>query len=400
MWFYYQQTLFRQELIEMVYRQIVAQTAPVPQANVTSTTIVVGLLLSGLSFLVTWAVGRPLLAWLRLKKLGKRVREDGPQTHLKKTGTPTMGGLMITISIVIVSVSFILLPLLAVGRGLSLLLPIAIVVSCSILGALDDLLSLVSQKETAPTEPPPGETKKERQKREKLTRHGMKARFKMAWLMAISLVAGFLLYFPLDLRKVYVPFVTEPIVLPFWFYVPIAALVIAGAANAVNFTDGMDSLAASTAAVAFGAYGIIGYIQSQPQVVWLAFAAAGACFGFLWYNAFPAQVFMGDTGSLTLGALLAVLAFQTNQWLLLPLIGGVFVAEALSVILQVGYFKYTKRRYGQGRRLLKMSPLHNHFELSGWSETQTSMRFWLFSMVLALLGVALALIGQPGQPSF
>jgi phospho-N-acetylmuramoyl-pentapeptide-transferase len=184
------------------------------------------------------------------------------------------------------------------------------------------------------------------------------------------------------------------VVLESWIYSPLAILFICGMSNAVNLTDGLDTLAASTAAIAFGAYGIIGFIQLQPQVVLLAFTAAGACFGFLWYNAFPAQVFMGDTGSLTLGALLAVLAFQTNQWLLLPLIGGVFVAEAVSVMLQVSWFKYTRRKYGEGRRFFKMSPLHNHFELSGWSETQTSMRFWLFSMVLALVGVALALIGQ------
>ena len=391
MWFFDQQTEAQKDLVTSAYHQVVAQTAPVNQ-GLLPVVIVVGLLLAGLSFLITWAIGKPVLGWLRMKKLGKRVREDGPQSHLKKTGTPTMGGIMMSISIVIVAVGFILIPNLFRGSGLSVLLPIGIVVSCSVLGALDDLLSLVGQQVAVPATAPEGETRKERRKREKMLQHGMKARFKMAWLLGISFIAGVILYFPLDLTKVYVPFVKEPIVLPWWIYIPVAVLVISGFSNAVNFTDGMDSLAASTAAVAFGAYGIIGFIQLQPQVVLLAFTVAGACFGFLWYNAFPAQVFMGDTGSLTLGALLAVLAFQTNQWLLLPLIGGVFVAEAISVILQVGWFKYTKRKYGQGRRLFKMSPLHNHFELSGWSETQTSMRFWLFSMVLALLGVALALL--------
>ncbi len=394
MWF--NQSNVLDELVGSAKEQIevVAQTAPVVQATLSSVAIVVGLLLAGLSFLITWAIGKPLLAFLKAKKVGKQVREDGPQSHLVKTGTPTMGGIMIAVSILIVTVCFILIPNLTQGRGLSILLPIGIVLSCSILGGLDDLMTLAGQNRPTevPSEAPPGETRKERKKRESMLQYGMKARFKMAWLLGISLVAGIILYFPLDLTKVYVPFIKEPIVLPVWIYIPMALLVIAGFSNAVNFTDGMDSLAASTAAVAFGAYGIIGFIQLQPQVVLLAFTAAGACLGFLWYNAYPAQVFMGDTGSLMLGALLAVLAFQTNQWLLLPIIGGVFVAEALSVILQVAYFKYTRRKYGKGRRMLKMSPLHNHFELSGWSETQTQMRFWLFSMVLALVGVALALL--------
>jgi phospho-N-acetylmuramoyl-pentapeptide-transferase len=163
--------------------------------------------------------------------------------------------------------------------------------------------------------------------------------------------------------------------------------VIAGMANAVNLTDGLDTLAGSTCATAFVAYAIIGFLQEQPQVVLLGFTAAGACLGFLWYNAHPAQVFMGDTGSLTLGALLAILAFQTNQWLLLPLIGGIFILEMASVVLQVFYFKWT-----DGKRLFKMAPLHHHFEKSGWSETQVTMRFWLFGLVMGMIGVALALL--------
>ena len=388
---------FLNHLTEVV-NQVVGQTVPLDKGSLSSVVLVEGLLLAGLCFMATWLIGKPVIAWLKAKKLGKKIREDGPQSHLVKTGTPTMGGIMITISIVLVTIGFILIPQVfnsdSPGHsGLSILLPIGIVLSCSVLGALDDLLSLVGNRPiTVSVTAPAGETRKERRKREQLLNHGMKARFKMAWLLLISLIAAVILYFPLELTKVYIPFVREPVVLTAWIYIPIAVLVISGSANAVNFTDGMDALAASTAAMAFGAYGIIGFIQLQPQVVLEAFTVVGACFGFLWYNAFPAQVFMGDTGSLTLGALLAVLAFQTNQWLLLPLIGGVFVAEALSVIIQVTYFKYTRRRFGEGKRFFKMSPLHNHFELSGWSETQTSMRFWLFSMVLALFGVALALL--------
>lgn len=373
--------------------QVIGQTAPV-QTSLTPLVIVVGLLLSGLSFLLTWAIGKPVIAWLVHNKMGKLVREDGPQSHLKKTGTPTMGGIMMHLSILIVAVGFILIPNLMQGRGLSTLLPIGIVVSCATLGAIDDLLTLVGQRVRVGESADDGDLPKWRQwiRISSGDSYGLKGRFKMAWLLAISLAAGALLYFPLELQKVYIPFIREPVVLPWFVYIPVVVFLITGFSNAVNLTDGMDSLAAITAASAFGAYGVIGFLQAQPQVVLLAFTVAGACFGFLWYNAHPAQVFMGDTGSLTLGALLAVLAFQTNQWLLLPIIGGVFVIEALSVMLQVSYFKYTKRKYGQGRRFFKMSPLHNHFELSGWSETQTSMRFWLFGMVLSLVGVALALL--------
>lgn len=372
--------------------QIVAQTAPI-QNTPTPLVVVIGLLLAGLSFLLTWAIGKPVIAWLVRNKMGKLVRDDGPQSHLKKTGTPTMGGIMMHLSILIVATGFILLPNVMQGRGLSILLPIGIVVSCATLGAIDDLLTLVGQRQRV-GENPDDQLPKWRQwiKISSGDSYGLKGRFKMAWLLAISFVAGVILYFPLELQKVYVPFIREPIVLPWFIYIPVVVLWISGFSNAVNLTDGMDSLAAITSASAFGAYGVIGFLQAQPQVVLLAFTVAGACFGFLWYNAHPAQVFMGDTGSLTLGALLAVLAFQTNQWLLLPIIGGVFVIEALTVMIQVGYFKYTKRKYGQGRRFFKMSPLHNHFELSGWSETQTSMRFWLFGMVLSLVGVALALL--------
>jgi phospho-N-acetylmuramoyl-pentapeptide-transferase len=162
---------------------------------------------------------------------------------------------------------------------------------------------------------------------------------------------------------------------------------VAGSANAVNFTDGLDSLAGGTAAVAFVAYGIIAFLQGQIQVVTFCFTMAGALLGFLWYNAHPAQVFMGDTGSLAIGSALATAAFMTGQWLLLPVVGFVFVAETISVMLQVSYFKLTG-----GKRIFKMTPLHHHFEMIGWSETQITLRFWLVGMMAGLLGVALALL--------
>lgn len=362
------------------------EIVPNPPAALEAKWIAYGLGLAALGFILSLIFGKPLLAWLIRKKIGKSIRSEGPDSHLVKSGTPTMGGLMI-IGAILLLCFFILY---ITGR-FSVLLPIGILISCGLLGAVDDMLSLVGwDRIVGPVEDVP-ETKRQRRRRERIQRRGLTARFKMAWLLVISLVAAFILNGPLDLQKVYIPFIREPIVLGL-FYIPVATIVIAGFSNAVNFTDGLDTLAGLTCAFAFIAYAIIGFLQGQPQVVLIGFAAAGACLGFLWYNAYPAHVFMGDTGALTLGALLAVLAFQTNQWLLLPVIGGVFVAEAASVILQVSYFKLTKRFTGTGQRLFKMSPLHHHFEQSGWSESQVTMRFALVGMILAMVGVALALL--------
>ncbi|HEU5431201.1 MAG TPA: phospho-N-acetylmuramoyl-pentapeptide-transferase, partial [Thermomicrobiales bacterium] len=223
---------------------------------------------------------------------------------------------------------------------------------------------------------------------------GMSARFKFLWLAVIGIVAAAILHLPFPfgfgLHHVYIPFFGRVDI--GWLYLPIAAFAIIGAANAVNFTDGLDSLAGGTAAIAFCAYGIIAYRQGQLGVVTFCFTMVGALMGFLWFNAHPAQVIMGDTGSLAIGAALATAAFMTGQWLLLPVVGFVFMAEVISVMLQVSWFKWTKRRTGKGRRLLKMAPLHHHFEELGWSETQVTMRFWMIGMMAGLIGVAMALV--------
>lgn len=358
-----------------------------PTAALEAKWIAYGLGLAAVGFVLSLVIGRPLLAWLRLKKIGKSILAEGPESHKVKTGTPTMGGIMIILAILLVCALIIWIT----GRW-SVLLPIGIIISCGVLGAVDDMLSLVGWDQVALTPPEDRiETKRERRRRLRRQNRGLTARFKMAWLLVISLIAAIVLNGPLDLEKVYIPFIREPLVLG-WLYIPVATIVIAGFSNAVNFTDGLDTLAGLTCAFAFIAYAIIGFLQGQDQVVLIGFAAGGACLGFLWYNAYPAHVFMGDTGSLTLGALLAVLAFQTNQWILLPIIGGVFVAEALSVIIQVSYFKITKRLTGTGKRIFKMAPLHHHFEKIGWSQTQVTMRFALVGMVLAMVGVALALL--------
>jgi phospho-N-acetylmuramoyl-pentapeptide-transferase len=168
--------------------------------------------------------------------------------------------------------------------------------------------------------------------------------------------------------------------------------VIVFFSNAINLTDGLDGLAGSIAAVCFVAYGIIAFLQGQAPLLSFCFTMAGALFAFLWFNAHPAQLFMGGMGSLALGATLAVVALMSFQWLLLPIIGIVFVAEAGSVIIQVSYFKFTRWRSGTGKRVFKMTPLHLHFELLGWSETHVTQRFWLVGVLAAMLGVALALL--------
>lgn len=350
------------ELFRLVPLQVVTSgVMPIsPNQN-----MAVSLALAGLAFVVTVIIGRPIITYLRQQKVGKQIRLDGPQTHLAKTGTPTMGGVMVSISAVVVTLVFN-----TAGR-LSMLLPVAVLLACTLLGGLDDRLSLVGGSKT-----------------------GMTARVKLVWLVVIGGVAALALHAPfpfgLGLHNVYIPFIGQ-----FdlgWVYVPIAAVVIIGTANAVNFTDGLDTLAGGTAAIAFCAYGIVAYRQGQLGVVTFCFTMVGALMGFLWFNAHPAQVFMGDTGSLPIGAALAVAAFMTGQWLLLPIIGIVFVAEMASVILQVSYFKWTKFRTGEGKRLFKMTPLHHHFELLGWSETQVTVRLWMVGMMAGLIGVALALV--------
>jgi phospho-N-acetylmuramoyl-pentapeptide-transferase len=326
----------------------------------------VSLALAGLAFVVTLIMGRPIINELRRRKAAKKVRIEGPERHIiEKTGTPTMGGLMIAFTVVLLTAVFNL-----AGR-LSMLLPIGVLLAAGILGAVDDRMNLIGGAKT-----------------------GMTGRFKFAWLTVFGVVAAAVLHLPdpfgLGLHHIYVPFFGRYDIR--FFYFPIAAFAIIAMANAVNFTDGLDTLAAGLAAIAFVAYGIIAYRQGQIGVVTFCFTMVGSLMGFLWFNAHPAQVIMGDTGSLAIGAALATAAFMTGQWLLLPIVGFVFVAEILSVILQVTYFKLTKRLHGEGRRILKMAPLHHHFELIGWSETQVTMRFWMVGMMVGLLGVALALL--------
>ena len=314
------------------------------------------LLWGTVSFLLSVLCGRPFIGWLKRHGVGKTIRIDGPSTHQVKIGTPTMGGLMILVPVVVVTLLTNL-----TGRY-SILLPLGVMVAYGLLGLYDDWRGLRDRSGV-----------------------GFLARFKFPWQVLIGLLAAIGLRSFLGLGGMAVPALPSELDIG-WLYVPAAAFLIVGGANAVNLTDGLDSLAGGTAAIAFVAYGVIAYLQGQVYLVTFCFTVVGAVFGFLWYNAYPAQLFMGDIGALALGGTLATVALMTEQWLLLAIVGIVFVAEALSVAAQVGYFKMTK-----GKRLFKMAPLHHHFELLGWSEVQIVQRFWLIAMLAAMVGIALAL---------
>lgn len=328
------------------------------------------LLLASISFLMVVFWGRPFLKVLKLNKIGKRIRIDGPEGHFTKLGTPTMGGILITLPVLVITVVLNIYNLTGqtvIGR--SVLVPLGVLIFFAVLGAIDDLSGVRGVRQ--------GE--------------GMTARQKLTIELIFVFAVVFVMHFGLDLRSIAIPGVANKIDIGL-LYIPIAMFIILGSANATNLTDGLDGLAGIIMASAFVAYAIIADLQGQYYLERFCFTVVGASFAFLWFNAHPAELFMGDTGSLALGATMGVVALMTGQWLILPVIMLVPLAETLSVIIQVGYFKFTKRRYGEGRRVFRMTPLHHHFELLGWSETQVVQRFWLVQLLAAMAGVALALI--------
>jgi len=321
--------------------------------------------LAGLSFILAVIWGPPLLRILRHFNIGKSIRVEGPERHFTKLGTPTMGGVMIVVPVILVSLlmnAASLVGLTVLGR--SILLPMGVMTAYAVLGAVDDWEGV-------------------RGKRRGL---GMRGRTKFLIQTALALVIAIGLYYFIDPPQMYLPGYRFEIKLGYWYF-PVAVILIVGFSNAMNLTDGLDGLAGLIAATAFVAVGVIALLQRQTFLARFCFTLVGATFGFLWFNVHPAELIMGDTGSLSLGATLAVVAMMTGQWPLLLLIAIIPISVTLSVILQVLYFKITK-----GRRLFKMAPLHHHFELSGWSETQVVQRFWLISLLFAIIGMALAVI--------
>lgn len=324
------------------------------------------LALGGFTFMITVIWGGPLIRVLRILKLGQQIRIEAPSRHFTKLGTPTMGGWLVVIPVLLVTGSLnivsIMGPLAVLGR--SIMLPIFVLLANALLGTWDDWKGI----------------------RGRVLGEGLRARAKFLWQVLIALVAALVLRYGLDAPNMFLPNYPEEISLGIW-YVPIALFVIVGTGSAVNLTDGLDGLAGLIAATAFAAYGAIAMLQGQVFLVRFCFTVVGAIFAFLWYNAHPAELFMGDTGSLALGSTLAVVALMTGQWPLLVVIAIIPFATTLSVIMQVAYFKLSK-----GRRLFKMTPIHHHFELIGWSETQIVQRFWLVALLSTMIGIALALI--------
>jgi phospho-N-acetylmuramoyl-pentapeptide-transferase len=322
------------------------------------------LALSGLGFILSVIWGGPLLRVLKHFKFGKIIRVEGPESHITKMGTPTMGGIIIIGAVALVTILLNAVSILGLNLlGRSVLLPLAVMVAYGMLGAIDDWEGIRGPRKGL----------------------GMRARTKFIIQVILAVAASYVLKNVLNVPQMYWPGLNTVIDLGIW-YIPLATFIIVAMSNAVNITDGLDGLAGLISATAFAAYGGIAILQGNIFVARFCFTLVGAIFGFLWFNVHPAMMIMGDTGSLSLGAVLGVVSLMTGQWLLLPLIAVIPVANAASDILQVMYFKFT-----HGKRLFKMAPLHHHFELSGWSETQVVQRFWLIGLLAAIFGVALAI---------
>lgn len=330
------------------------------------------------ALVISFLLGPWMIRKLTAMKIGQSVRTDGPQTHLVKAGTPTMGGALILMSVAITTLLWgdlhnayvwvVLLTTLGVG----------------IIGWVDDYRKVVHRNPD-----------------------GLSARAKMFWQSLIALAVGIYLWTHATLpqhTEVIVPFFKH-FVIPLGMvgFIVLVYLVIVGSSNAVNLTDGLDGLAIMPTVMVAAALAIFAYVAGhaefskylgEPSIpgagelaVFCA-AIAGAGLAFLWFNAYPAEVFMGDVGALALGAALGVVAVIIRQELVLFIMGGVFVVEAVSVMLQVSWFKYTKKKYGSGQRILLMAPLHHHFEQKGWKETQVVVRFWIITMLLVLIGLS------------
>lgn len=322
------------------------------------------------AFVLSVIWGGPFVEILRRLKIGKQIRVELVENQQKKVGTPTMGGIMIIVPALAICLALNIASIVQTGTGASILLPLIVMAGFSVLGFIDDWEGIQTSRG--------------------VHGQGLSVRAKLLGQVILALAAAFVisLYgggfsFANEMR---LPLLPLTIPLSPLIFIPLSAFIIVLMSNAINLTDGMDGLAGIISASAYAAYGVIAFVQGQTFLVQLCFIMVGTCFAFLWFNAHPAQLFMGDTGSLALGATLGTVAVMSGQWLLLPIVAIVPMAETLSVILQVAYFKRTG-----GQRLFRQAPIHHHFEKIGWSETQIVQRFWLVGLLSAMVGVALAL---------
>ena len=313
-----------------------------------------------ISFVIGLIVALITIPILRKIKVGQIEREEGPESHLKKQGTPTMGGLIMAITIMIMSVILFFVLKDKEFDILKKLLPLVLVsLGFGIIGRIDDFRKLILKN----TE-------------------GLKPAFKMLGLLIISVTYVVYLYKFIG-TEIYIPIIKQYITFPLWMYIPFAIFVMLGTTNAVNLTDGIDGLATSITTIIIATLTLIGIILGLKEVVLLGSIVCGANLAFLIFNMYPAKVFMGDTGSLLLGGVIVAMALYLKMPLLLIVIALVPVIETLSVIIQVVYFKKT------GKRVFKMTPIHHHFELSGWNENKIVIVFSLITLILCIIGLAI-----------
>ena len=320
---------------------------------------------------ISLLLGPALIRRLLHLQVGQTVRDDGPQTHLQKAGTPTMGGTLILLAILVSTL------LWADLRSLYVWIVVGVTVAYGLLGFADDYLKLVLKNPK-----------------------GLSAGKKLFWQILVAAGVGVILFFRADsfhATALLIPYLKNVAIPLGWAFVPFACVVIVGTSNAVNLTDGLDGLAIMPTVLVGGALGIfawvagnaifarylgVPYVAGAGELLVFCSAIAGAGLGFLWFNAYPAQVFMGDIGALSLGGALGAVAVVVRQELVLLIMGGIFVAEAVSVMMQVASFKMT------GKRIFRMAPLHHHFELKGWAEPKVIVRFWIITVILVLVGLS------------
>jgi phospho-N-acetylmuramoyl-pentapeptide-transferase len=330
------------------------------------------------ALLISFLLGPKIISRLKKNQVDQPIREEGPQTHKKKAGTPTMGGLIILFSVVIPVV------LWADIKSVFIILVLLVTIVLGIVGFLDDYLKVVK----------------------KLPK-GLIARYKLLGQIFVGLVVGTAVYFLPEFSQY-----NTQTTLPFfknlnwdfgYLFIPWVVFIITATSNAVNLTDGLDGLAMGITVIVMIALAIITYVTgnviysdylniiylpgSGELTVYIA-ALIGAGLGFLWFNFYPAEVFMGDTGSLALGGAFGTMMILVKKDLLIPILGGIYFAETISVIIQRLYFKYTKKKYGEGRRVFKMAPIHHHFEQVGWAEPKIVVRFYIITIILAIISVA------------
>jgi len=342
------------------------------------------------ALIISFLIGPIIIRTLNFHHFGEKIRKNGPDSHLRKEGTPSMGGIIILLSIILPT---ILWADLSNNFIVTILISITIM---GIIGFIDDYLKI-----------------------KKSYAKGLIARYKLIGQIFLGILVSYLIlnenspiaYNIINNNNIIANISSSSISIPFiangfldikYLYLPLVILIITATSNAVNLTDGLDGLATGLVAISVLVLGAIAYasgrldysnylniifIPNSGELFIFCLSVIGACIGFLWFNAYPAKVFMGDVGSLSLGAAIGTLAVLLKKEILLIIIGGVFVIESLSVIMQVIYFKITKKKFGKGKRFFKMAPLHHHFELSGWNENHVVVRFWIIGIILALLSL-------------